>query len=90
MAKEKETSAQESINSKPSGFVVGDYYTVTTSLFDLRGEVTELHEQEVVIRPFRFDSHSMIRFHNGLSEPFLSEMILGRNQIVVAKRWSPS
>lgn len=89
--KEKMTAADvKSTTSRVTAYEEGNYYSVETVLFHLRGEVVKIYDQELVVKPFRFDQHPMIKYHNGLSEPFLSEMILQRSSIVMSKQWNPS
>lgn len=89
--KEKMTAADvKSTTSRDTAFEETDFYSIETVLFHLRGEVVAIYENELVVKPFRFDQNPMIRYHNGLSEPFISEMILGRHNVVLAKRWTPN
>jgi hypothetical protein len=93
MAKEKlevVSESQGSTVSKNSVIDVGGYFTLETSLCILRGEVVDVTDHEIVVKPFRFDQTPMIRYHNGLSEPFLTDMIVSRHQLVMAKVWSPA
>lgn len=80
----------KSTTSRDTAFDIGDYFTIENVNFYLRGEIVAIYEHEIVVKPFRFDQNPMIKYHNGLSEPFLTEMILGRDTITVAKRWNPS
>lgn len=89
-AKEKTKEEKSSSTSTSSAFVENSFYTVETTLGILRGEVTKITDMELVIAPFRFEQNSMVRYHNGLSEPFLKPMIIGRASIVHAKEWYPA
>lgn len=89
--KEKMTAADvKSTTSRDTAFEVGSYWVIESSLAWLRGEIVEVLPNEIVVKPFRFEQNCSIKYHNGLSEPFLKEMVIGRSQIVHAKQWSPA
>ena len=96
VAKEKLTEVASgselpaSTESKTTPYVVGDYYNLESVLFRCRAEVVAVHEHEIVVQPFRFDEPKMLRYHNGLSEPFMGTMIIAKATIVRASPWVPN
>lgn len=79
----------ESIPSK-SIIAENDNYQIVTPLFSLTGQVVQLGEKEMLIKPFSFTKTKTIRYFDGTEEVFDREVIISRSQIVMMKLWEPA